>query len=433
MKIEAIEISGVASALRALRLPFGREPRSICKSYAKADITTDYRYFESQSTCLINKDDYALLGRLIKAGDEHAKVMRGIIVWAEITATRKWWSESDTYRAGRERLCSGSTMHQIGQRLFSVEDFETSQFVRECLTPDPTPETWNTKLHFDTPKELKKVVLTLYGRDYEVWNNGEIYALEFYTEDAMPNGKRRIRKFPRTKLKLDGTRTPQGYFQVGVGGRKGKIEMVHRIMAMAFCPNPENKPFVNHIDGDKGNCSPTNLEWCTSLENNRHAREHGLCPISNRRRYLNFKGSKKYSKEEVEDWKIMKLGGMTYKEIAERTGVRASVIENYLLYDGNSEKKEHFYDFRYAEELEHTIEVLNEMSEEYKKTKDNSILLDIKNILPESYLQTRIDCYSYQCLRNIYRQRKNHRLPEWREFCAWIEKLPFARDLIICE
>lgn len=111
MKIETIEISGVASALRALRLPFGREPRSICKSYAKADITTDYKYFESQSTCLINKDDYALLERLIKAGDEHAKVMRGIIVWAEITAPIYWFAEEETYVVGHQRLCSESTMH----------------------------------------------------------------------------------------------------------------------------------------------------------------------------------------------------------------------------------------------------------------------------------------------------------------------------------
>lgn len=417
--------------MRALRLPFGREPRSVCQSYAKAEINNDYRLFESRSSCLINKDDYALLEKLILAGDEHAKVMRGIIVWAEITATRKWWSESDTYRAGRERLCSGSTMHQIGQRPFSPQDFEMPENVRACLTPDPTPETWNTKLHFDTPKELKKVVLTLFGRDYEVWNNGEIYALEFCTEDAMPNGKRRVRKFPRTKLKLGGTRTSQGYFQVGVGGRKGKIEMVHRIMAMAFCPNPENKPFVNHIDGDKGNCSPSNLEWCTSLENNKHARISGLNNISMRKRYLNYKGSLKYTKEEIEVWKIMKSGGLSYREIEKKTGVNKSIIENYLLYDGTAGGKNYVYDYRYAYELEQTINTLNLMSDEYNKTKENAILLDIKNVLPESYLQTRIDCYSYQSLRNIYRQRKNHRLPEWREFCSWIEKLPFANDLIL--
>ena len=40
---------------------------------------------------------------------------------------------------------------------------------------------------------------------------------------------------------------------------------------------------------------------------------------------------------------------------------------------------------------------------------------------------------NYRCLKNIYYQRRNHRLPEWREFCAWIETLPYAKELILCE
>lgn len=38
---------------------------------------------------------------------------------------------------------------------------------------------------------------------------------------------------------------------------------------------------------------------------------------------------------------------------------------------------------------------------------------------------------NYRCLRNIYKQRKNHRLPEWREFCSWIETLPYAKEFLI--
>lgn len=40
---------------------------------------------------------------------------------------------------------------------------------------------------------------------------------------------------------------------------------------------------------------------------------------------------------------------------------------------------------------------------------------------------------NYRCLKNIYNQRKNHRLPEWREFCRWIETLPLAHELILCD
>lgn len=60
-----------------------------------------------------------------------------------------------------------------------------------------------------------------------------------------------------------------------IGGRKKK-HMVHRLVAIAYVPNPENKPFVNHIDGDKRNNYPRNVEWTTASENMLHAYSTGL-------------------------------------------------------------------------------------------------------------------------------------------------------------
>lgn len=68
-----------------------------------------------------------------------------------------------------------------------------------------------------------------------------------------------------------------GYYRVSLHKNKvGKLFFVHRLVAKAFIPNPQNKPQVNHMNGNKADNSVENLEWATSLENNRHAFETGL-------------------------------------------------------------------------------------------------------------------------------------------------------------
>jgi len=68
-----------------------------------------------------------------------------------------------------------------------------------------------------------------------------------------------------------------GYLQVTLKvNKKDKHVRVHRLVANAFLPNPENKAQVNHIDGDKTNNTLENLQWMTNKENSIHAYETGL-------------------------------------------------------------------------------------------------------------------------------------------------------------
>lgn len=109
MEIQTLEIAGFRSALEALRLPFGKECRSTTAS------TLEYNPTGISYGCDVQFDeedkDMKLMSTLIKRGPEHAKVVRGLLVYAKITAPVYWWCEAETYRAGHERLSSSSTMH----------------------------------------------------------------------------------------------------------------------------------------------------------------------------------------------------------------------------------------------------------------------------------------------------------------------------------
>lgn len=79
------------------------------------------------------------------------------------------------------------------------------------------------------------------------------------------------------------------------------------------------------------------------------------------------------------------------------------------------------------------IPSLNHSREEFIATKDKAYWWQMIQLLPSSYNQTRNVMLNYEVLSNMYHSRKKHKLDEWREFCKWIEELPYSELIIDSE
>ncbi len=80
--------------------------------------------------------------------------------------------------------------------------------------------------------------------------------------------------------------------------------------------------------------------------------------------------------------------------------------------------------------IKSVIDCLNACRKTYLETKSSIDWWQMIQLLPSSYNQTRNVMFNYEVLCDIYKQRKNHKLDEWRDFCSWIESLPYS-ELII--
>ena len=138
----------------------------------------------------------------------------------------------------------------------------------------------------------------VYGFDDYLCNEqGEIYSLK----------RKRILK----------GRSMKGYRRVVLMKDGKQIDsLVHRLIAQTFIPNPENKPEVNHKDGNKENNSVFNLEWCTQKENVQHAIKTGL------------KNDRKVSDEKLNEIRRMISEGKRNTEIEKITGIPRKTVSN---------------------------------------------------------------------------------------------------------
>lgn len=137
--------------------------------------------------------------------------------------------------------------------------------------------------------------ITGYEGLYQVSNFGRVKSIERVS--IQKNGKNRFVKERILKPQPD---TKYIVFGLSKDGKSNK-NYLHRIIANAFIPNPENKLCINHINGIKYDNRISNLEWCTVKENNNHAFDNGLQKKGKEHHYYGKKGGNCNNSKKVID------------------------------------------------------------------------------------------------------------------------------------
>ena len=425
MKIINTEVYGFDAALRGMRNPKNSWHLNDTR---KADAIEDFRLLDTicpedidMELTIIGEKDLYLAQNLIKSGTEHYKFLRQIQVWADFNMPLYWWSEFDTYHFNTKNSCS--TMHTIMKRPLELSDFYLGKEIEDIIKPKEVKE--NIIVPIVLPKGIKEEWKDIKGFEgrYKISNRGEIvrYSVVDEYEDRIINRKEKV---------IKPSINNQGYLKVGLN-KDGKYynRYIHRLIAETFIDNPLGKPCVNHIDGNKLNNNLNNLEWVTQKENTIHAHSNGLAEVTEYNKWKVSKANRMFTNLDILNIKNMYNEGKTQKEIAEIYKCYDSTISQIL----NNKRYSRIGDYEFLEAIEEVVNTINVLRVKYIETKDYSYVIRMKRLLPTSYKQLRTVNTNYAELRNIYFQRKNHRLEEeWQDtFCKWVESLPYAKELIL--
>ena len=295
IKIENIQTFGWEAAIRGMRNPMNSWNKSDSEFYTVDTVAVEDRYLIGDFT--LGPNDLDLATRLIKAGSEHAKFLRMIHIQMDITAPLYYWKEMDQYRVGTTTN-SCSTMHRLTYKPFEMLDFSFEHLIGN-----------EPKEYFDVESDFKEIFVDIQEHEnYAISNKGRIWSKK------------------RDKF-LTPSINSSDYKKVVLNG---KNLYVHRLVAQAFCPNPNNLEEVNHIDGNKWNNNYTNLEWVNKSENVKHAFKIGLRAISGYTRYKVSQSAHRFTSDEIEEMKQLYYDGMSKQEIAKKFNCYSSTVCNIL-------------------------------------------------------------------------------------------------------
>ena len=142
--VEKTEVFNFEGAIRGMRNPLNSWDRS------------DSVFAENPDDFVVGSNDMGLMQKLVKAGSEHRKFMRQIMVCVDITAPLYWWKEFDTYKVGTVAN-SCSTMHKIASKEFELDDFSHEHLLNDWESKE---ELWTYNYEYDnTSKDLLEITI----------------------------------------------------------------------------------------------------------------------------------------------------------------------------------------------------------------------------------------------------------------------------------